>query len=209
VSLNWSNPALKPILALAGVGLVAVIVSGVYARSCYLAKVDAAAIVQADGAHESAVTHAAQGATYDQQATAQAPVIQAAEAKVERLRGELARLRKSAPKAPSLPDAPTIPEPQPVVPPVDLAPLVAKQDELIQAQDKQIGDLKSNVITLAAARDSWRQSAGDFQREAVSLRIAHEAQLSAIKASRWKGRIEGFAVGLATGYTVGRLNGNR
>lgn len=192
---KWIKPTI------AGVILITV---GLYGRSCYLehkAKESASQAAQHD---QAGTNHAAQGAAYDSQAAAQNPTLQANNAEIQRLRMEVARLRKKPP-VPDPAPVPWNPAPNPVPPPVDLAPLVSKLDELNQALTKENADLKANILTLTAARDSWRSAAGEFQREAVSLRIAHEAQLSAIKAARWKGRIEGFAVGLGSGYIGGRL----
>lgn len=192
---KWIKPTI------AGVVLV---MAGLYGRSCYLDHKAKTAAIQAAQHDQAGINHAAQGAVYDSQAAAQNPTLQANDAEIQRLRMEVARLRKK----PSVPDPAPIPwnpAPNPIPPPVDLAPLVSKLDELNQALTKDNTDLKTNILTLTAARDSWRSAAGEFQREAAFLRIAHEAQLSAIKASRWKGRVEGFAIGLGSGYVIGRM----
>lgn len=185
---------------------VLLLVCGLYGWSCverHKATMHEASAAQA---HESTITHAAQGATYDQQAEAQAPALQAAEREVERLRAEVARLRHPAPKpdpqpTPNEPDAP-----QPVQAPVDLAPVVAKLDELVKAQDHEITGLKAQVATLTSARDSWRLAAQDSGREALQLRASLAAKEGLLKAERWKGRIEGFVVGLAGGEAHGRIH---
>jgi len=181
------------------------IVFGLYGRSCYLRHKASDAVSQANTHGTEGAINAASGAIHDQAADSQAQALRDSDAEVARLRGEVARLRKATIPVPAPPVAPPVPDPQPVVPAPDLRPLLAKQDELIQAQGRQNDGLKATVVTLTAARDSWRQSAGDYQREAASLRIAHEAQLAALKTERWKGRFEGFAVGLAGGYITGRL----
>lgn len=195
---KWIKPTV------AGVVLV---MAGLYGRSCYLDHKAKAAAFQAAQHDQVGTNHAAQGAVYDSQAAAQNPTIQADDAEIQRLRVEVARLRKAsaAVNTPINPIPKPVQEPQPVGVPVDLAPLVAKQDELIEAQAKQIGDLKANVLTLTAARDSWRSAYTEEHKARECDRIAMEAQMSAIKAARWKGRIEGFAVGLGSGYIGGKL----
>ena len=184
---------------------ILVIICGLWCASCALSHKAAKHEAVATQAHESSVIHASQGATYDQQAEAQAPALQAADREVERLRAEVARLRRPAPK----PDPQTIPTepsiPLPVPTPVDLAPVVARLDELVKAQDHEISGLKAQVATITLARDSWKLAAQDSGREALHLRASLAAKEGLLKAERWKGRIEGFAVGFAGGYVTGRL----
>ena len=131
----------------------------------------------------------------------QSAELAAAQAEVDRLRKKLAS--RPAPLAP--------------LPPVgsdgdqaglgDVAVLhgqIAERDELIQAQDRQIGALK------LALSDEQRRS-GEFREAYEAERRATAAQAAATKAwkeavttSRWRGRIEGFALGAALGYVGGR-----
>ena len=182
-----------------------VIVFGLYGWSCIERHKAVSHEASAAQSHEANTIHAAQGATYDQQAEAQAPALQAAGREVERLRAEVARLRSSAP-APDPKPTPNEPDaPQPVSSPVDLAPVVARLDELVKAQDHEISGLKAQVATITLARDSWKLAAQDSGREALHLRASLAAKEGLLKAERWKGRIEGFAVGFAGGYVTGRL----
>ena len=191
--LTW---AILALLALVGVFC---------SRSCVMRYRSVSNDAAAYQSHESSVIHAAQGATYDQQAEAQAPALQAADREVERLRAEVARLRRPAP-APDPKPTPNEPDtPQPVSSPVDLAPVVAKLDELGKAQDREISGLKAQVATITLARDSWKLAAQDSGREALQLRASLAAKEGLLKAERWKGRIEGFFVGVATGEADGRL----
>lgn len=175
------------------------------ARSCVMRYRALAHEASAAQAHESSVIHATQGATYDQQAEAQAPALQAASREVERLRAEVARLRRPAPAddPKPIPTEPSIPLPVPDS--VDLAPVVAKLEELVKAQDREISGLKAQVVTITKARDSWKLAAQDSGREALQLRASLAAKQGLLKAERWKGRIEGFFVGVATGEADGRL----
>ena len=179
------------------------------------------AIQQADQHHEAAVTAAAQGAAYDHQAAQQTPIIQSDAATVAALRAAVARLRDAAAVSHPAPLVVVAPgEGQPTGHPVegghptalvpasmvvDLAPLVAKQDQLIQAQERQIQDQTAIIGTLTLSRDSWRLSAQQSSAEAVQLRAALAAQQGLTASALWKGRIQGFAVGIAGGYVAGRL----
>lgn len=185
------------------------VIGGLWAHSCYNRREVANQTQQADQSHASAIVHAAEGTVYDAQAQAQADELKAAAAEVARLRAEVARLRSAAAPVPAPPQAPVLPEPEPVsMPvsaPVDLTPLVAKLDELVKAQDREIGGLKAQVATLTSARDAWKLTAQNSGREALQLRAALAAQQGLTKNALWKGRIQGLAVGLGTGYIVGRL----
>jgi hypothetical protein len=178
---------------------------GLDVKSCRVQKQTAAVVVQADQQHQAAVADASKGATYDAQASTQAATVRTDAVTVAQLRAEVARLRAALPRAPQPAPAPNDPPAQPVGPSVDLAPLVAKQDELIQGLSKENADLKTQVVDLTGARDSWKQAYNDSAKEAVLRQIALEAQVSAVKASRWQGRIEGFAIGLASGYVAGKV----
>lgn len=190
-----------------GYGIAALIMAGIlgYVAGTRHASTSATTqIKQADKHHEAAIANAAAGAIYDQQANQQQAVIASDSAAVSRLRAEVARLRQTAPTPLPHPPVPS-PDPQPVPPPLDLAPLVSKQDELITALTKEIMDLKSQVNTLTLARDSWRSSAKESAKESIQLRAALAAQAGAMRAERWRGRLEGLVLGIGSGYATGRF----
>ena len=191
-----------PLVLIAGV-------AGVSIYSCYGRHQVAAHVQQADQDRTSATSDAAQGAAYDQEATAAEPKLQDDATEVARLRAELARVRKAPPAAPAPPPVPGTPEPEPVAPPVDLAAVVAQQDLLIQAQDKQISDQAVQIHTLTLARDSWKAAAGDSAAEAVQLRSALAAKDGLIRAAEIKGFLYGFAAGGASGATAVSIWGGR
>jgi hypothetical protein len=178
---------------------------GLDVKSCRTQKQAGAAVVQADQQHQAAVADASKGAVYDTQAETQAVTVSADAVTVAQLRAEVARLRQAVPRAPQPPSVPGLPAPEPVGVPVDLAPLVAKQDELIQGLSKENADLKTLVVDLTHARNSYHAAYDNSTKEAALRQIALEAQVSAVKASRWQGRIEGFAVGVVSGYVAGKV----
>ena len=121
---------------------------------------------------------------------------------MERLRRGLAKLRTTrtaiGPNTPRTPDV--------ALPAPDLAPIVAGLEALNGALTKENTNLKTQVVTITLARDSYRAALGDCQRETACLRLAHDAQVAALKSERWKGRLEGLAVGFGAGYIGGRLH---
>ena len=205
--------------ALAAAAVVLAVVLGVWTWSCRARHQEQAASAQAAQHNTAATTAAAQGGVHDQAAAAQAQTIHEAQARAEAANAEVARLRAALARVwpggagtPVSPTVPGLPGDQPGGAAPDLAPVVAAQDELIQAQAAQheadqveIGALQLQVTTLTAARDAWRTAAQEREQEATAQRIAHEAALAAAGAERWKGRIEGFLVGAAGGYLTGRV----
>ena len=184
---------------------VCLVVGGLWAHSCYNRREVANQTQQADQSHASGVVHQTEGTVYDAQAQAQADELKAAAAEVARLRAEVARLRRAAAQVPAVSQPAAVPEPAPTPtqPPVDPA-LVAKLDELVQAQDREIGGLKAQVMTLTSSRDSWKLAAQDFQRAELQTRAALAAQQGLTRNALWKGRLQGLAVGLGTGCVIGR-----
>ena len=190
----WAAPRWVRWALLAG----SLLALGLWIYSCAVQHRGQVLQVAAEVHHQVAEQQAAAADAHDVEATVRAPQLAADAAEVARLRSEVARLRSPAPPAP-------IPVPDPAAPPVDLAPLVAGQDELIRAQDRQIQDLGAQVNTLTLARDSWRRAAEEERIRGSLQEAALRAQLAATRAASWKGRIEGFAVGIGAGYLAGRI----
>lgn len=83
--------------------------------------------------------------------------------------------------------------------------LIAKDAEVIEAQGKEIAGLKDLTSQLVISRDQWKATAEARERQALAQQAATDAWKKAVTTSRWRGRIEGFAVGMASGYVAGRL----
>lgn len=133
------------------------------------------------------------------------PRLAESRAKMDRLTAELSRLRASHASAEaSAPRGASDFEPVPG-PVVDLALVVAKQDELIKAQADVIQAQDVKISGLILSRDAWKGSAEAREAEAIQLRAALTAQQGLNAGALWRGRIQGFAVGIASGYVAGRL----
>lgn len=91
----------------------------------------------------------------------------------------------------------------------EVSALVTDQKALIQAQDASIQGLQAQVISLTAARDAWKRSSDEGAREALNLRAALAQQQGLAKSALWRGRIQGFALGIvaggSSGYVAGRF----
>ena len=94
-----------------------------------------------------------------------------------------------------------------------LANAYAKALEVIEVQkaDKAIDQEKIEALGRGielwkASSKSWQASAEAREQEAAGLRIALEAQKSLTRGALWKGRLQGLAVGVASGYLVGRAH---
>lgn len=186
---------MTPIRALyACIAAIVLIVGGVWIYKHHAQAVADAAIVQANIHHEQAITQAAHGAVTDQAIHDLQPELDKAKSEVERLKAKLASIK---PLVPAL------------TPPISAGtvaqdPVSSVKDEIIAAQDTQINGLETQVINLALSRDSWKGAYEASTKEVASMRLAHQAQVAAIKGSRWMGRFEGFAVGVAAGYLAGK-----
>ncbi len=130
----------------------------------------------------------------------------AAEAQSGRLLKEraalLARLAAQAPAPPDLRDQ-----------------VIAKDKEVISAQVAQIDGLHGQVVALEGQVGQLKLAFSDEQARSAqwqaayqheqSARLAQEAATrawkDAVRESRWRGRIEGFAAGVALGYAGGKL----
>jgi len=144
------------------------------------------------------------------QAEAKDQAIAAKDAGLEESRAEVARKVAQLESLRKQYSSHVQPHPIPIVEPiptgvVDLSPLVAKQDEVIMAQGVFIAGLESKVIDLSQSRDMWKEAEAARSREVAGLRIALEAQKSLTKNALWRGRFQGFAIGLGSGYVIGRL----
>ena len=146
----------------------------------------------------AATQAAAQGAANVQTAQAQAQIVAVDDTRVA---ADLAR-RAHQPRPVPPPPAPGAPDPQPVVPP---APVDDGTAQLIADQAKEIVDLKAQVNTLALAVGHYKSAYEDAQKEADLREIALQAQIAANKSSVWRGRIEGFVIGIGTGYVAGKF----
>jgi len=194
---DWDTPIAKPMAVVIAAALV---VLGVGSSCAYHYRAKAS---QAENAANVAKGEAdaakAQAQAKDAEIAAKDSGLEQARADVARKIAELARLRASL--RPSAPEDPVIDEPiQPGV--VDLIHLVAKQDEVIHVQANFIKGLEVKISDLTISRDAWKQSSDARERESAGLRIALEAQKSLTKSALWKGRFQGLAVGIATGYAV-------
>lgn len=131
-----------------------------------------------------------------------------AQADVDRARAEVARLKRL------LAAKPIIPIPDSVAPnPAHDASvagdnrdqIIAAQDVLIKAQDTQISGLKLALSDEQKKSFHWESAYNDEHKAFMAQQAATEAWKKAVKESRWRGRIEGFAAGVALGYVGGKL----
>jgi nitrogen fixation protein FixH len=96
-----------------------------------------------------------------------------------------------------------------VVPPADPGPLgpVALIDALtsqVEAEQVRVAARDAAILSLEAQRDGWKRAHDERHKETVSLRLALEGQKAAVRGALWRGRVQGFAVGIASGYLAGR-----
>ena len=138
----------------------------------------------------AAETHQAAAQAQDAQVPALKKRLQDSQAEVDALKAELAQIQTQGNVA--------------SVDPPDYKGIIDGQSKLIVAQDKQITVLKEEVVVLTQARDEWKKTAEEREKQALAQAAATAAWKSAVSSSTNKGRIQGFAVGVALGFLGGR-----
>ena len=155
--------------------LWALLVGGVVGVSLWRGhqiRVAQAHIVKADTLETTQASHGAQAEVHEQQAEILIPVIQSDDDAVRVAAGEVARLRKEAAARANLSQIPAIP----VSSPVALAPLDAAKDRLIDAQGKEIVDLKVQNAELLAGDLARIDQVKALQSEVLELRASIAAR---------------------------------
>lgn len=133
---------------------------------------------------------------------------QAEEIKIEsmaekaRLKAEIAALKARLPKSDPLPAVPSAVEPTQSIAPVPTEALsialqtIEKQDSLIKVLESDNEKLFKKNVMLTQAFDQSQLALKASERNESVLRIQKDAQIAAIKASRWAGRKEGALTAL-------------
>ena len=87
------------------------------------------------------------------------------------------------------------------------------KDEYIGSLENETQSQKELISSLETAVDKWKLSSNNFEsaleeerRTRRAEQIASSAALKGVKVARWRGRLEGFLVGVGLGYAKGRLN---
>ena len=175
-----------------------VIVCGVYGWSCMERSLSDAHQTAANQAHESSVIHAAQAATYIAQAEERKPVLASntkavarAQAETKAALDEVDRLRSKASDAEGLSKA------------KDVA--IGTLQTEVKAWSVKAEGLEAQLGSMTMAYTAQTMALTDSRHEALQLRASLAAKEGLLKAERWKGRIEGFFVGVATGEADGIL----
>lgn len=142
-----------------------------------------------------------------QQAPDHAQELAAAKADVAGARAEVARLRAvvEAERRSRVPDpaGPAAPEPAVVVPD-HRDEFLAADAVLIAKQDADIQKLTTALADKTAEADTWHKAHDLREKQAMAQEAATDAWKKAVTESRWRGRVEGFAAGVALGFVGGR-----
>ncbi|MBA4274834.1 MAG: hypothetical protein C0436_04175 [Alphaproteobacteria bacterium] len=147
----------------------------------------------------------AQAQAKDQTIAAKDAAIAADKKALARANAEIQRIKDRPPVVPVGPGT------------ANTSPVVECRRELTAARELiaayEVGKLASEQFTkgletkiddLTISRDLWKASTEAGAREAAGLRIALEAQKSLTRNALWRGRIQGLAIGLGSGYVIGR-----
>ena len=186
-----------------GAVAVAVLYGGLGVTSCVTRARASRKVEAASAVHVQAVAQASAAAAQDPRITelegrlkAERGTSAGLHAESERLHAEVARLKAEAQGQ----DHP------------DLQPVVTALEAETGALRLEVQGLQQELVTRddllkvrTEAAESWKAAYQQSAKEAALLRCAHEAQVAALKAEQWKGRIEGLAVGIGVGYVAGRI----
>lgn len=175
-----------------------------------LAGVDSCRKRQGAQAEVQSAIHQGEANAHVQQAQAvpdHAAELAQAKADVAGARAEVERLRRivAAQRRQGVPDqaGPAAPDPGPVAPDHRDA-LLAADAVLIAKQDAQIQGL-TVALTDEQARSEQFRLAFEAERKATAAQqAATEAWKQAVTTSKWRGRVEGFAAGVALCYVGGK-----
>jgi len=85
------------------------------------------------------------------------------------------------------------------------AQVIAKDAEVIAAQDSRIKGLEESNRLLSASRDEWKAAFEAERKRSAGLEIALDAQKHVASSGKWTGRLQGLAIGLGAGFVAGRL----
>jgi hypothetical protein len=186
------------------IGAVAVVVASLFAFQAYKSHRGLVNQLKAQEFKGEADVHVnqAQAVPEHAQELAQAKAdVARARAEVQRLRGLVAAQGRT--RVPDLTGDPA-PAPGPVAPD-HRDELLAADAVLIDKQDTQIQVLTVALADKTKQADEWHAAFDAERKRAMAQEAATEAWKQAVTASRWHGRVEGFAAGVALGYVAGRL----
>ena len=87
------------------------------------------------------------------------------------------------------------------------------KDSYIRSLENETQSQKELISSLETAVDKWKLSSNNFEsaleeerRARRAEQIASSAALKGVRVARWRGRLEGFLVGVGAGYVKGRMN---
>jgi hypothetical protein len=203
-----------PVKALAiTAGAILIVLGSVWALGYAMGqRKQAVATVEAENranvAKGEADAHKALAQAKDAEITAKDDLLASARADVDTKTAALAKLRASIRNS-QITNTPADDQPILAGPEYldadNLIGISIKQDELIKAQADLIKQQDVKINTLLISRDEWKATSEAREREAAGLRIALEAQKSLTKGALWRGRFQGLAVGVASGYALGKF----
>lgn len=188
----------RPWYALACIILLIAFVIG--AKSCtsyYEAKADAA-IVESTRLEGEVDALKEQAAIASGAADSFALKADQAAAEVAKLKAKLAKIRPVV-------VVPTVPGPVVLDDPAPIETTETIKDQIITAQDNEIGSLRGEVGQLRVTISLTQSALDASEKRARGLEIAIGAMKHAEKTAKWGGRFQGLAVGLVSGYCVGRF----
>lgn len=81
--------------------------------------------------------------------------------------------------------------------------VIEKDAAMIEDQSKVIETQALTIGTVTVSRDEWKATAEARERQARAQEVATKAWKQSVTSSKWVGRFQGFAAGVAVGYVAG------
>lgn len=164
--------------------------------------------------HQTAI-HEGEANAHQSQANASDAKVSDLQAKVDSQAQELGRLNAERDALLKRLAAKPVPHEDPAVPAVGLVDaleaavsdrddVIAKDAEVIAAQDGRIKGLEAVNGQLVASRDEWKAAFESERKARQAQEAASRAWKDAVTTSEWKGGIKGFIAGTALGYLGAR-----
>ena len=183
---------------LALVACIILVIGGTWAYRHHAQRVSDAQTIEAtrlEGERDAAI---AQSKAKDLEITKRTQTIAALTDDVARAKATAAKIRAQHSIVPGVPSVP-VPDGG-MAGQSDDGALVASLDAVIAKQDGLIAEQKAQIAMQAERIKTGDLALQASMKQTRALELALDAQRNATQSSKWMGRFQGFAVGVAAGY---------
>lgn len=194
-------------IILASIVIIVILIASIAGYQYYKTHKGMIAQTNAMEAKGEADIHVAQAQSipnHDQELAQAKTAVSVAQAEVDRLRKLMAS--NNSKKKATIPISNIEPGVSQVEIPDDRDELLAADAVLIEKQNEEIHTLTVALADKTKQAEEWHAAFNEERRRAACQEVATAAWKEAVTAAKWRGRVEGVVIGLATGYIAGRLH---